>query len=520
MSEQVLEGRPDEARPAPEDRASIWRWMVQGARSAVFLRPDWTGLRGTPLLLAGACIADYAVVVALTRLYTPGPAVFSWFALSRGWLSPVLVAWGCWLATNRKAPGETTADDAIDTPTLLTMLWMQGVVFTVVTCLAYLPMMRDIGGLHWPTGALFYMPLILQVAWTLAAQLRLALSSTTRAGHGPRAGLVATLLLAVALEVGMPMSYWYPAKPPRDAVRAPDTRDTSTAASADASGAQGEVDVAPDEAPDADHDPPMLKLTQDLFEHQQQLLATQLDAIAPQRPGVVDMYAITFAPYADVDVFMRESAVVAGVMQQRFDTRGRTLQLVNNLATTDRLPWATPLNLHRAIERVAQRMDRDDDILFIHLTSHGGADGHLAAEFFPLTVDELTPQTLRRWLDDAHIRNRVISISACYSGSWIAPLAGEDTLVMTAADADHTSYGCGSKSTLTFFGQAMYGEQLRHTWSFEQAHAAARTLIDQREKAAGKTDGYSNPQISVGSRIRERLKALQARLAASGGAAR
>ena len=61
----------------------------------------------------------------------------------------------------------------------------------------------------------------------------------------------------------------------------------------------------------------------------------------------------------------------------------------------------------------------------------------------------------------------------------------------------------------------MYDEQLRHTWSFEQAHAASRKLIEQREKAAGKEDGYSNPQISVGPRIRERLKALEARLAAS-----
>jgi hypothetical protein len=109
----------------------------------------------------------------------------------------------------------------------------------------------------------------------------------------------------------------------------------------------------------------------------------------------------------------------------------------------------------------------------------------------------------------------VISISACFSGSWVAPLASADTLVMTAADADHTSYGCGSKSTLTFFGQAMYDEQLRHTWSFEDAHAASRKLIDQREHAAGKTDGYSNPQISVGPRIRARLKLLEARLAAS-----
>jgi hypothetical protein len=109
----------------------------------------------------------------------------------------------------------------------------------------------------------------------------------------------------------------------------------------------------------------------------------------------------------------------------------------------------------------------------------------------------------------------VISISACFSGSWIAPLSGPGTLVMTAADADHTSYGCGSLSPLTFFGRAMYDEQLRtNTHSFEAAHAAVRPVIAQREKEAGKTDGYSNPQIAIGDAIRGPLRSLQQRLEA------
>jgi hypothetical protein len=84
---------------------------------------------------------------------------------------------------------------------------------------------------------------------------------------------------------------------------------------------------------------------------------------------------------------------------------------------------------------------------------------------------------------------------------------------MTASDADHTSYGCGRKSPLTFFGRAMYDEQIRsQTLSFEKAHAAARLIIDKREKEAGKDDGYSNPQIKVGGRIRAYLDKLQARL--------
>ncbi len=130
-----------------------------------------------------------------------------------------------------------------------------------------------------------------------------------------------------------------------------------------------------------------------------------------------------------------------------------------------------------------------------------------------MTVNPITPRNLRKWLDEAGIRHRVVSVSACFSGSWIGPLANEDTLIMTASDADHTSYGCGKLSPLTFFGRAVYDEQLRtSTRSFEQAHAAARKVIDQREKEAGKDDGYSNPQIKVGSRIGPYLARMRERL--------
>jgi hypothetical protein len=153
-------------------------------------------------------------------------------------------------------------------------------------------------------------------------------------------------------------------------------------------------------------------------------------------------------------------------------------------------------------------MDRDRDVLFLHLTSHGGRDGKLANDTWPLKTEAVTPEMLKGWLDEAGVRWRVISVSACYSGSWIAPLAGDGTLVMTAADADHTSYGCGKRSELTFFGRAMYEEALRKTWSFTEAHAFARKVIEAREQEAGKSDGYSNPQISAGTGIRAVLEKL------------
>jgi hypothetical protein len=185
---------------------------------------------------------------------------------------------------------------------------------------------------------------------------------------------------------------------------------------------------------------------------------------------------------------------------------------VNHADTTERLPWATPLNLKRAIEAVAERMDREHDLLVIYMTSHGASDFQLAAAHPPLDVDTVSPGELRKALDEAGIRHRVIAISACFSGGWVGPLGSDTTLVMTAADADHTSYGCGRLSELTFFGRAVFDEQLRKTHSFEQAFAAAVPLIKQREIDAGKPDGFSNPQISVGEKIRPLLKALEERL--------
>jgi Peptidase C13 family len=168
--------------------------------------------------------------------------------------------------------------------------------------------------------------------------------------------------------------------------------------------------------------------------------------------------------------------------------------------------------MQRAIDALAARMDRGNDVLFVYMTSHGASDFKLAASNWPLEVGSLTPHQLRTALDKAGIRNRVIAISACYSGGWVDALAGDSSLVMTAADSTHTSYGCGRLSELTFFGRAMFDEQLRRTHSLEKAFAAAVPVIRQREIDAGKSDGFSNPQIRAGTAIVPVLRELEQRL--------
>jgi hypothetical protein len=106
----------------------------------------------------------------------------------------------------------------------------------------------------------------------------------------------------------------------------------------------------------------------------------------------------------------------------------------------------------------------------------------------------------------------VIVISACFSGGFIEPLKDDNTLIITAADAFHSSFGCEYDSDYTWFSQAFYDEALSETFSFVEAFEAAKEAVRDRERA----EGYppSNPQISVGSAMRKKLAALEKRLAA------
>jgi hypothetical protein len=107
---------------------------------------------------------------------------------------------------------------------------------------------------------------------------------------------------------------------------------------------------------------------------------------------VADVYGLVFAPFAAEDVFLKESTMVADVLAQRFDAKGRVLQLVNHVRHRGALPWATPLNLQRAIEAIGERMNRDEDVLVVYLTSHGAQNFRLAAEHGPAAGGAAQPQ--------------------------------------------------------------------------------------------------------------------------------
>jgi hypothetical protein len=68
-----------------------------------------------------------------------------------------------------------------------------------------------------------------------------------------------------------------------------------------------------------------------------------------------------------------------------------------------------------------------------------------------------------------------------HSEVFIPYLANRNVLVITAADADHSSFGCQDKAKWTYFGDAFFNVALRKAKSLKDAYVVARALVRNHE---------------------------------------
>lgn len=215
---------------------------------------------------------------------------------------------------------------------------------------------------------------------------------------------------------------------------------------------------------------------------QAQLVACVLAELQPSTPGPRQLYFVGFAGYGPEAVFKREVVAVRDLFNERFGTRGRSVALINHASTVSEIPLATPQNLERVLQHLGGIMDTSRDLLFLFLTSHGER-AVLMVEMQGIQLANLTPARVKAMLDRSGIKNRVIVVSSCHSGSFIPALAGPTTLVIAAARADRASFGCDDTREWTYFGDAYFNHALRHETSFKRAFARAKRLVEQWEKA-------------------------------------
>lgn len=250
---------------------------------------------------------------------------------------------------------------------------------------------------------------------------------------------------------------------------------------------------------------------EDVFYAQDARLDTALRGLLPSRRGVSDLYFVGFGSYSAQDVFMREIRSIRKLFDERFDTRDRSVALINNAATAEDIPIASRTNLSRTLHHLGSIMNTEEDVLFLYLTSHGSRNHRLSVDFWPLPLNELSPEQLKQTLDESGIKWRVIVISACYAGGFIERLKDDHTVIMTAASADKQSFGCGSGYEYTYFGQALFDQELRAGYSFVQAFSGAAKSIAEREKKEGLD--ASDPQMYAAPALVLKLGMLEKRLA-------
>ena len=423
----------------------------------MFLRRRWPP-RFAPGFdqLAALFLINLLVWALLDRLHAERHAEFVADALF-GWACYLLLALiGCALiarAQSREAPTRALLTVALSVaPFVLTLLWLLGDLGAV----AQHPLAAD-------ALTILYLALVaLRVLGAAFGPVRL-----------PPALLAVALLLVSPWMIG-----WL-------------DLDTRLWVLPDTSEAQDDLDPGEAEA---------------LLYDQPARIAAVVERVTPSEPPTPHAYFVGFAGDAEPEVFSREAQFARQVFATRFGSADRSVLLVNDADDRDSWPLASLSGLSQALKLLATRMDPDEDVLVLFLTSHGSADG-LEVRNGSLPLAQLAPEDLRQALDDSGIRWRLVVVSACYAGVFVEALKNDTTAIVTASDDAHSSFGCQEDRELTWFGEAFLKDSLPGSASLEAAFAKASRLIAQREDTEHQV--HSNPQLYIGAQMRDKLRILE-----------
>lgn len=254
-------------------------------------------------------------------------------------------------------------------------------------------------------------------------------------------------------------------------------------------------------------------LSERQFYDQSALFVKNLSDIAKGVAGKSEWYFVGVAGYAEQNVFASEIEQASQLFEARFGVKDRQMVLVNNPYTWGEYPIASRTSLAQSLKTIGTKMNVDEDVLFLVLSSHGAVDesGHILGDLVmtnpPLVLDDIDPVWLRGALDASGIRWRVIVVSSCYSGTFIRALSSPTTIIITASRADRASFGCSNDADMSYFGRAFFAESLREKNTLADAFNQARRRVGEREALMGFEP--SEPQMEVGAMMQLALPELE-----------
>jgi len=245
---------------------------------------------------------------------------------------------------------------------------------------------------------------------------------------------------------------------------------------------------------------------EDLLFAQSARIDQALAAISSDRSASPRAFFLGFAGVGEQKVFAQEIGLASRVLAERYDMHGRGFSLINDQRDLQGAPLASVSGLKYALRGLAARMDIDRDVLFLSISSHGAQDAAIAVSNSQLPLNDLTDEDLAEALSDSGIKWRVIVISACYAGAFIDSLKNPRTVIITAAAADRTSFGCSNDRDLTYFGEAFYRDALPEARSLRQAFEKAKSAIAVRERREHVDP--SKPQAYFGTEMEAKLASM------------
>ena len=238
------------------------------------------------------------------------------------------------------------------------------------------------------------------------------------------------------------------------------------------------------------------------------LIDSTVEKFPPQVDGRTEVYFLGFAGFGEERVFAEEIKLAAQRVGEKYGSTPRTLLLINDRRDLTTHPLATGVGLAHALRKIGAAMNREEDVLFLVLSSHGWKDATIEVSNTGMPARGLAADDVAMLLRESGIRWQIVVVSACFSGAFVGPLARNETIVITAASKSRSSFGCSDDRDLTYFGEAFFRDALPEAAHLRDAVEASRREIRVRERQERMR--ASHPQSYFGPLMDAKLAEIEA----------
>ena len=184
-----------------------------------------------------------------------------------------------------------------------------------------------------------------------------------------------------------------------------------------------------------------------------------------------------------------------GYMADRLAAAGVPPAQIHRLSASQRRASSTELATQGAVLKRLQAIEVPaGGSCLVYLSSHGAYERGL---YLSASDNTVMPSQLDRVLElGCGEAPTVVIVSACFAGQFaLPPMPNAHRIILTAADAHRTSFGCGASFRYTYFDECLLGA-LDEVASWHEAFERTITCVAQRERQIGALP--SEPTASFG----------------------